>query len=535
MGSSDRRDRSREAFERGAWKEVFDQLTAADREAPLGPAELERLAAAAYLVGRDDESVAFWARGHRESLERDDQVGAARCAFWLGFQLLTDGRRAQGSGWISRGRRLLEDSDVECVERGYLLLPSALGALGEGNAEKARAEFERAGAIGERFGDPDLVALSRLGRGQSRIRSGDVRSGVALLDEAMVAVEAEELSPLVVGVVYCAVLETCQDIFDLRRAREWTRALSNWCESRPELVPFRGQCLVRRSEILRLQGRWSLAMEEARRACDLLSRVSADPQSASAFYERAELHRLRGELDEAERAYREAGRRGREPQPGLALLRMVQGRINAAEAASRRLVESTHDRPGRTRALAAHVEIMLAAGDVAEARVASEELSAIAADLEARWLSRLAGRCRGAVLLAEGDARGALEALRSSRATPDDLEIPLEEARTRILVGLACRDLDAARSLLRRLGAESELLRLGALDRPASSGGSHGLTPREKEVLKLFASGATNRAIGELLFISERTVDRHASNIYTKLDVSSRAAATAYAYEHDLV
>jgi tetratricopeptide (TPR) repeat protein len=227
------------------------------------------------------------------------------------------------------------------------------------------------------------VALSRLGRGQALIRSGAIDDGVVLLDEAMAAVDAGGLGPVAIGIIYCAVIEICHEIFDLGRAKEWTAALSDWCASQPELVPFRGECLVRRAEILRLQGDWVDALEEARRAIRLLTGPSAEPGAGAAFYQQAELHRLRGEFPEAEEAYREANRRGRTPQPGLGRLRLAQGRVGDAEAAIRRVLEEAATPAQQSKVLPAYVEIMLAVGDAEAARIGSETLSGIAAELDA--------------------------------------------------------------------------------------------------------------------------------------------------------
>jgi len=506
---------------------------------------------AAYLVGRADESVEILGRAHQEYLASDDPVGAARCAFWLGFQLLMRGESARGGGWVARAEHLLEDCGRDCEERGFVLLPRGLRLLSRGKPEAAEETFTEAVRVAERFASRELMALSRLGRGQALIRSGAIDDGVALLDEAMAAVDAGGLGPVVVGTIYCAVIETCHEIFDLGRAKEWTAALGDWCASQPDLVPFRGDCLVRRSEILRLQGDWPRALEEARRAGRLLTRPPADAGAGAAFYEQAELHRLRGQLEASEKAYREASGRGRAPQPGLALLRLAQGRVDDAAAAIRRVVEEAATPSEQARVLPAFVEIALAAGYVDAAGEAADTLSRIAGELDAPLLHARAASARGAIHLEEGDARAALSELRAARTTWETLGAPYEAARVQLLLARACRELgdedtadmelEAAVRTLERLGAEPDLAgfapagRESGAGRRSAAGDDRGLTPRELEVLRHLASGATNRAIGEELSISERTVERHVSHIFRKLRVPSRSAATAYAYEHGLV
>jgi DNA-binding CsgD family transcriptional regulator len=537
-------DLGRDHYDRREWAAAFAQLAAADRASALEPSDLVQLAKSAFLVGKDGDTVEVLARAHQEFLARGAVAESVRCAFWLFFVLRNQGQHARGSGWFARGRRLLEEHALDCVEQGYLLLPAALEAAGAGDAAAAGAAFDQAASIGVRFGEADLIALARQGVARALIRSGECAKGVELLDEVMVAVTAGEVSPVIVGTVYCSVLAACHEIFDLGRAREWTKALDDWCASQPDLVPYRGECLVHRAEILQLDGEWIDALEQAVRACERLSSPPGQPAAGAAYYQRAEIHRLRGEFAEAEGAYLQASRCGRTPQPGLALLRLAQGQVEGALAASTRLVDESPDRRMRATALAAHVEILLAGRDTVRARAAADELNGIAASLDAPFLRASALHARGAVLLADGDARGSLAALHAASKAWQHLGAPYHEARARLLIGLACRALgdedgarmecDAARRTFQQLGAVPDLARLNELSTPVATTRDV-LTSREIEVIRLIATGKTNKAIAETLDISEKTVARHISNIFTKLDLSSRAAATAYAYEHALV
>jgi DNA-binding NarL/FixJ family response regulator len=545
MTAADNLQRARDAFSRCGWTEAYALLAAADQETPLQPDDLERLAAAAYLIGRDAESADIWTRAHLGFLSGGAVERAARCAFWLASGLMQHGERARAAAWITRARQLLEHGHEDCVEYGYVLLPIALQRLFGGDAAGAYDTFCRAAEIGDRFGDRDLMALTRHSRGRVLIRMGQIREGVSLLDDAMVAVDAGEVSPLVVGDVYCSVIEGCLEIFDLRRAQEWTAALTRWCDSQPDLVPYRGQCLVRRAEVLQLHGAWPEALEAAQQACERLVNPSAQPASGAAFYQCGELHRLRGEVAEADEAYRHASRYGRKPQPGLALLRLAQGQTESATRAMRLAIDEAHGTETRSRLLPACVEIMLAAGDIQAARRAADELAALAGDLDATVLNAVAAQARGAVLLAEADPRAALPVLRQAWTGWQEVEAAYEAARVRVLIGIASRDLggadaaemefDAARWIFQQLGAHPDLARVEAFSRAIRPKTTGALSAREIQVLRLVAAGKTNRQIAAELFISERTVERHLSNIFNKLDVPSRAAATAYAYEHQLL
>ncbi|HKI94691.1 MAG TPA: LuxR C-terminal-related transcriptional regulator [Gemmatimonadales bacterium] len=537
-------DRGRAAFGRKAWGAAYDALAAADARADLEPADLECLGTAAFLLGRDEASTAAFARAHQAYLDAGNPARAARCAFWIAFGQLENRDHAQASGWLARAGRLLDDAALDCVERGYLLVPQAVHRAVAGDFAAAMETFQRAAEIGERFGDPDLVTLARHGHGRALINLGHERDGITLLDEVMVAVTAGDTSPVIAGLVYCSVLSACHECFDVGRAREWTAALTQWCAAQPDLVPYRGQCLIHRAEVLQLEGAWPDALEEARRARELLTRPTEQTAAGAAWYRSAELHRLRGEFDEAERAYREAGRLSGRPQPGLALLRLAQGEPAKAEAAIERMAGERHDRHARPWVLAACVEIMIAARRLPDARRAAEELAHLAESSGAAVLQALAAGARGAVLLADGGAQRALPMLREAWSAWEALDAPYEAARIRVLIGSACRalgdgdaaalEIAVARRVFAELRAVPDVARVDALSVAGDRASATPLTRRETEVLRLVAKGMTNRAIATVLGISERTVARHVSNIFIKLDVSSRSAATAYAYDHHL-
>jgi DNA-binding CsgD family transcriptional regulator len=535
--------RGRESYRRRAWGDAYQALSVADQRTPLGIDDLELLATSAYLIGRDRDFHRFLDRAHHAHVQAGARVRAARCAFWLGLTLLFRGETGQATGWLARARRLIEGCD--CVEHGYLLLPAAEQHLAEGDSDAAHTAAAGGAEIGARFEDPELIACARHLQGRALIQQDQLQAGLALLDEAMLAVIAEQLSPIMTGLIYCSVIEACQEVFALSRAREWTSALNRWCEKQPEIVAFTDTCLVHRAEIMQFHGGWGDALSEASRACERSRQGGTPEPPAAALYRQAEIHRLRGQFPAAEEAYRNASRLGWEPQPGLALLRLAQGRTDAACAAIRRVLSAATDRRRRAKLLPAYIEVMLATGDFQEARSASRELEGIAEKFGMDVLRAMAAQARGAVELAEGDAGAALARLRPAFEAWRQVEAPYEAARVRVLIGLACRslgddeaaglELGAARAGFERLGAGPELARLKSLSKSATSADAHGLTPRELQVLRLITAGKTNKAIATELSLSERTIDRHVSNILRKLNVPSRAAATAYAYNHKLL
>lgn len=533
----------REAYRLRAWGDVYESLSLADRATPLGADDLEMLACSAGLTGRDEAFLKAHERLYHRHVDAGHERRALRSAFWLGMRLIQLGKPGQAGGWLGRANRLLADTD--CPERGYMLLPMVYRHIAAGEHAAAVDAGARAIAIADRYGEADLAALARNVQGRALLGKGQIAEGLALLDEAMLSAAPDRVSPIVTGLVYCGVIASCQRVYALDRSREWTTVLTAWCAGQPQLVAFTGLCHVHRAEIMQLSGDWEDAIAEAQRA-SRRSDEEIDPDATpAAYYQEAEVHRLRGEFVAAEAAYRNASRYGGEPQPGLALLRLAQGRKDAAAGAIRRAVGAAGSRLEQARQLPAYVEIMIAASALDDAEAGCRELEAIAAVFDSRNLDAIAAHARGAILLARDDAAAAIGPLRSAFAVWHQFGAPYLAARLRVLVGLACRalgdedgfafELDAARAVFAELGARPDLAGLDSLAGGAVLDRSHGLTGRELQVLRLVAAGKTNKAIARCLGLSEKTIDRHVSNIFVKLDVPSRAAATAYAYEHKLV
>lgn len=536
----------RAAYDRREWSAAHAGLSRAAGDGELEPADLWRLATASYLVGRDREFVEALERAHAVHREANDPGGAVRAAFWIGHHLSEQGDVARATGWFGRGRRVLDAAGGERVEAGYLLLPAGRQRLAAGDPEGAAGIAAEAAATGQRFGDRDLVALAIHMQGRALLVAGQVETGLSLLDEAMVAVVSGELSPVATGVIYCSVISACRSVYDLGRAQQWTSALADWCERQPDMVAYAGECGVYKAELLQLHGAWRESLEEARRAGETAGAAgrSAGAVVGLSAYQEGEAHRLLGDLDAAEEAFRRASRAGRQPQPGLALLRLARGDADAAGSTIRRALAEVEEPLRRAPLLPAHVEIMIALDALDEARASCTELDRIAAQYRTGLLGTFAAHARGAVTLAAGDPAGALPLLRQACREWQALEAPYEGARVRVLLGMACRklgdddgaalELHSAAAAFRDLGAVPDAIRADALAHNQPRIGPHGLTPRELEVLELVATGMTNQAIGEALFISEKTVARHVSNIFVKTGVSSRAAATAFAYQRGL-
>jgi DNA-binding CsgD family transcriptional regulator len=539
-------DRGRSAYAERRWLDASSEFALAVQQGGLPAEDLERSATAALLLGRFDDGINALAKAHEEYLLVGDAPAAARCAAWLAMQLRNAGKQAAAGGWFARARRLVEEHPEPSAVEGFLLVQQALGQMYGRDFEGARQVFARAEQIAERFQDRDVLALSRLGQGQALIRLERLDEGMVLLDEVLASVMSGGVGPFPSGIVYCALIESCHLAFDLGRAQEWTVALDRWCSSQKDLVPFQGQCRMHRAEIYCLQGAWSDALATARTAQELSRRGDRNAMYGG-FYQQAEVQRLRGEFAEAEDSYRQAHQAGHDPQPGLSLLRLVQGKPAAAQSLIRRAAGEADNTFSRRMLLPALVEIEVAAGDLAAARTAAAELESLAEATRMPWVMALAGYSAGILMLATGDPQGAAKSLRSALGNWSRLEAPYEAARCQVKLGVALQELGddesaqlefaAARTVFNDLGAIPALNSLDQLENPVSPApmASAGLlSPREAEVLRLISAGMSNRSIASALFLSEKTVARHVSNILLKLDVPSRSAATAYAYNHGL-
>ncbi len=533
---------AREAFGREDWRGAFDSYRPARERGELSADDCYALAETAWWVGEIEVALKAWDDAHRLYARAGQRRRAAMAAMFVAAHSMERGDVAVGSGWMNRTRRLLR-YEPEGAEHGYPLYYEIFELMAAGDLGGAVAAARRMQELGNRFDDATLVAVALVGEGRAILKQGRVSEGMGLLDEAMLAAMSEDLHPVWAGAIYCHLMDACRELGEVRRAVEWTEAAERWCEKLPDTGLYRGICRVHRAQVLQLQGAWDQAEREATNACADMVRLHLGTVAAG-HYEIGEIRRLRGDLAGAEEAFRRAHELGHDAQPGLALVRQAQGQVSAAEASIRAaLAARVGDRLARAELCAAQVEIAVMAGAVDTARAASDELEATADAYGSSGLTAAARQARGAVLLAAGSASEAVTTLRSACRLWQELDAKHRAAKTRVLLAEAYRDLgdedaselelDAASVVFERLGAALDVLRVAKLRGRSELPG--GLTEREAEVLRLVATGRGNRDIAAALFISERTVHRHLSNIFAKLGVTSRTAATAYAFEHDLV
>jgi len=539
MEVADDVERARQAYERGDWPAAYDAWSATDL-ALLTPSDLDDLATAAELLGHHDAAVLALQQEFRLQEQAGDPRAAVRAAVRLAMSCATHGEPALFSGWAARAEALLDETGTDCAEAGWVAFVRMFGHLGRGEIPEASAQADIATDAGRRHRDPDLVAMGLTGQGRLRLYTDRVTEGLACLDEAMVRVIAGECTPVIAGHVYCTAIEGCQEISDFGRVAEWTSALERWCSAQPGLLLFTGQCALHRAQLLRVHGDWAAALSELGLAAQRYVEAGSPDAIGLTARESGDVLRLRGDLDEADAAYQRAADHGCDPQPGLALLWLARGQGDAALAAVERLLEEAAGAVARCSVLPAAVDVLVSTGHVDRARTAAEELASLACS---ELHTAMAAECSGAVELAADDPAGALPFLRKAGQAWARASAPYDAARTGVLRGRALarlgdvdasrRELEAARDCFRRLGARPAADFVSALLAPASS--PAGLTPREVEVLRLVATGRTNPQIAAGLVLSEKTVARHLSNIFTKLEVGSRTAAAAYAYEHGLM
>jgi DNA-binding CsgD family transcriptional regulator len=543
MGAGVALESGRTAVADRRWRAGFELLAQARAESPSGldASDLELFATASILRGRTDTAVEAMTQAHDLHLAEGDTAGAARTAGWLALELLEIGDLPLSGTWMARGLRLvaqLEDSPA--VGGRVALVPAALTGLFVGDFAEALRKFDEIATIAERTGDRELAAHAAFGRGKCLATIGSTAEGLASLDRAMAAVEAGDVSPLWTCVFFRVLLDVAHEAFDLARAQRWTAVFARWCSAQPQLIAYSGQSHAYRAQLHVLAGEWAEASAAATVAEERL-RAGDFTAAYVANYQLAEIHRLRGEHRAADEHYRRAAATGWDPQPGWALLRIAQADVSGGRTMLRHAVAGA-DEGTRRRLLPALVEVELAAADVDAARRAADDLDALRRTAPTPMLNAVTEAAAARVAFAGGDAAGARDAATAAIASWTALAVPYEAARCRVLRGrvllahgdhvAAAADLDAARRALAELGAGPALAEVNELLGLRTTGS---LTDREVEVLRLVSTGLTNRAIADRLTLSEKTVARHLANIYGKLGLSSRAAATAYAYENGLI
>jgi DNA-binding CsgD family transcriptional regulator len=533
--------RARAEFEAGEWAEALDRWSRLDAGS-LGAEDLADAAQSAYLLGRTEESAELYRRAHEERLDAGDVEGAVRCAFHISMNSALAGDLSAASGWASRGERLLGRLPPGSLEAGYLAFARMFLHLRAGRMQQALECAVTATETGRRFADAELAAMGLCSQGRLSIYSGDVPGGLAMLDESMVEATTAVRDLVSLGHVYCTAIEGCQEIAEIGRVAEWTELLHRWCGAHPQLVIFVGQCSLHRAQVLRARGAWPEALDELDAAIRRYERSGALVAVGQAAYERGDLLRLRGETDAASESFRMSAERGYDPQPGLAEMWLDQGSTAAAAGAVHRLLEETRGDVARSRVLPGAVRVLVGAGEVDSAVAAARELEALSESFGCEALELEAALAAAEALRSSGDVLGCMPYLRKARQLATRLDLPFHAARARLAAARALRalgdeetartELDAARAALGEIGARADLAGVGATPSPTLP---RGLSDREVEVLRLVAAGRSNAEIAAELVLSERTVARHVSNIFVKLDVGSRTAAAAFAYENGLV
>lgn len=533
---------ARTAFGRGDWVVAHD-IWAATELSTLTSEDLDDLATVDELLGRHDENIAVLHHLFRRHEDAGQPGAAIRCAFRLAMTSRVHGERALSAGWRARAEGLLDEAGDDCAERGWVALLRMFSALGTGAVDQAAAHAAVVTDMGRRHHDPDLTATGLVAQGRVALYSGRVSEGLALLDQAMVRVVSGELQPITAGHVFCTAIEGCQEISDLGRVGEWTAALDRWCSGQPGLMAFTGQRSVHRGQVLRVHGDWAAALAEFALAAQRYEEVNAPGAIGLAAVEAGDVHRLQGEFDAADAQYQRAAEVGYDPQPGLALLWLARGQEAAAQAAVARLLAQPGGPVQRCRVLPAAIEVLLPTQGADAARPLVDEFASLTAVFGCLMLQARAAQLSGALEVAAGDAAGAMPYLRKATQLWSRVGDPHHRALTGVLMGRALaalgdtasalREFEAALTTLRELGARPAAAEVEALLEPTAL--PAGLTEREAEVLRLVASGRSNAQIASDLVLSEKTVARHLSNIFVKLNVGSRTAATAFAFEHHLV
>lgn len=535
------RERARRAHADHDWATAYDLLKGETPYADMPEEDLVALADAAWWVGDLDTCIAARERLYEIYSDAGNSARAAMEALSVALRLGDKGEEALAAGWRARAYRLAADEPGSLVA-GYLVSLESDNAFHAGALDECVSKARAAREIGTKQGDPTLVAWCTHLEGLGLLKQGHVTAGWGALDESMVAISSGDIHPMWAGLMHCGMLLACDLMADSRRGWQWVKATERWLKDLPGAVLYPGVCRIHKVRFMQLNGGWPEAEAEAWRACEELMQVHVYT-AARGYYEIAEIKRLRGDYEAAFELYQRAHELGFDPQPGLAQLRLAQGRLDAARAGMRRVLDSIQDEPSRAALLPHAVEIALVSGELEEARSFTAELSSIAERYASPGMRACAAVARGRVALVEGDAPAALRDLQQAVNAWIQIDCPYELARTRLLLAEAYRLLDdaegssmeveAARSVFERLGADPDLRRTHEMvgGRPNASG----LSDREVEVLRLITDGRSNKEISAALVISENTVARHIANIFSKIGVTSRAAAASFALKHDLV